>query len=106
MSTTTNEQISAQEVAAFRSDAPDRYFAYQQAQASGFDPVRRLHTGDRISTWTGDELATINVANTPFRDNFGSVRQNFRARAINGATYSGTAFLSAGDYVRMRKVAA
>jgi hypothetical protein len=52
----------------------------------------------------GDVLATVTEVFEPFRDNFDGVRQNFRALGINGAVYSGTAYLSAGDYVRMRPV--
>lgn len=100
----TNEQRSAAEVAAFIAEKPDRYFAYHNAKQSGFDPVLRLHRGDRITTWTGEGLGTVKWSGDPFRDNFDGIRQNFRALGINGITYSGTAYLSAGDYVRMREV--
>lgn len=100
-----NRATSAKEVAEFLADPPGRYFAYHKAEPSGFDPITRLHYGDKITTWMGDELATVVMAHDPFRDNFGGIRQHFRATGINGATYNGTAFLSAGDYVRMRKAA-
>ena len=104
MTTITNKQRSADEVAAFMNDTPGPYFAYHNAKSSGLDPVRRLHHGDDITTWTGDRLARVIETNQPWRDNFDGIRQNFRARGINGVTYSGTAYLTAGDYVRMRPV--
>ena len=39
----------------------------------------------------------------PFTGAFGDRRQNFRAIAINGQIYTATAYLSSGDYVRMRR---
>lgn len=99
-----NRATSAQEVAAFIANAPTPYFAYGFTEPSGLDPVRRLHYGDKIGTWTGDKLAQVTEAFNPFRDNFDGIRQNFRALSVDGKTrYSGTAYLSAGDYVRMRK---
>ena len=100
-----NTATSAAEVAAFLADTPGPYFAYYKA-ASGWPTagIVRLVRGDKLTTWTGDTLGTIQSAGDPFRDNFGGKRQNFRALGINGATYAGTAYLSAGDYVRMRPV--
>lgn len=109
MQTTTttderNAETSRREVAAFLADAPGPYVAYGATQPSGLDPMRRLHYGDSITTWTGDKLARVIESREPFHDNLGGIRQNFRALGINGATYFGTAYLSAGDYVRMRPV--
>jgi hypothetical protein len=100
----TNEERSAAEVAAFLADAPGPYVAYGFRKPSGLDPICRLHHGDKIGTWMGDRLATVTEAREPFHDNLGGIRQNFRAKGINGATYAGTAYLSSGDYVRMRPV--
>ncbi len=100
----TNEQRSAAEAAAFIAEKPREYFAYGFCHQSGLDPIRRLHCGDKIGTWVGGKLATVTVAHPPHRDNFDGVRQNFRALGINGLTYAGTAYLSAGDRVRMRAV--
>lgn len=102
----TNEERSRREVEAFKAKPPERYFAYHTAKPSGLDPITRLHHGDTITTWTGDTLANVAEAFDPWRSNLGDVRQNFRAKAINGATYSGIAYLDSGDYVRMRKVKA
>lgn len=101
----TNEEHSAQEVTDFVREQPGAYFAYHQAKPSGFDPITRLHHGDSIVTWMGDQLARVTEAHQPYRAGFnGGIRQNFRALGINGVTYAGTAYLSSGDYVRMRAV--
>lgn len=85
-----NATLSRQEVEAFKAKRPEHYFAYID--------------GAKITTWTGDELARVVWSGDRFSDNFGGTRRNFRARGINGVTYSGTAYVSAGDYVRMRAV--
>lgn len=99
----TNEQRSAAEVAAFKADTPGPYFAYHAGPA--FRPRgERMAVGRRITTWMNDDLAAVIEAGDTFRSAFGDTRQNFRALGINGVTYAGTAYLSAGDYVRMRAV--
>jgi hypothetical protein len=104
--TITNDQLNAAEVAAFMAEKPSPYFAYWNARGRwslpGVSP--ELVPGDTITTWMGDKLAGITWTGNPFGSSFGDRRQNFRAKGINGATYSGTAYLSAGDYVRMRAV--
>jgi hypothetical protein len=90
----TNDERSAAEVAAFIAEVPERYFAY----------APKVERGTTITTWTGAELGLILSVRPVYVSNMEDKRQNFRARAINGAEYSGTAYLSAGDYVRMRKV--
>lgn len=98
-----NAETSHREVEIFRSTAPDQYFAYHApaVRSEAISP----EVGGRIVTWIGDDLARVVWRGEVFQSNFGDRRQNFRARATNGATYSGTAYLDAGDYVRMRKVA-
>jgi hypothetical protein len=101
----SNREMSAQEVEDFKTNAPSPYFAYSKWTSKDARPLSRLMREDKIVTWMGDELTKVIEAFDPFRDNFGGIRQNFRARSIDGkTTYSGTAYLSAGDYVRMRKV--
>ena len=102
----TNEQRSADEVAAFIADAPGPYFAYWNARGRWAKPgvSPELIPSDTITTWMGDVLATITWTGNRHISAFGDARQNFRARGINGATYSGTAYLTAGDYARMRPV--
>lgn len=102
----TNEQRSAEEVAEFKAHQWQTYFAYHKATECYVQRIARLYHGDTITTWMGDELAKVTEAFPPFHDNFGGLRQNFRAKGINGLTYSGTAYLTSGDYVRMRAVKA
>lgn len=101
----TNAEISRAEVAAFVADVPDRYFAYHADRSTTAQMGRWADgIGATITTWTGDKLADVVERFPVYRSNLGDRRQNFRARGINGATYSGTAYLDAGDYVRMRRV--
>lgn len=98
MELTTNERnkrTSREEVMAFERDCPARYFAYLPGE---------VRIGAHITTWMGDKLATVIDRGGVWTSNMGDRRQSFRAKGINGATYSGTAYLSSGDYVRMRKV--
>jgi hypothetical protein len=100
-----NKAASAREVEEFKTTAPSPYFAYHKATECFVARIVRLHHGDRITTWMGDDLAKVTRAFDPFRDNFNGIRQNFRALSIDGETvYSGTAYLLAGDYVCMCKV--
>lgn len=85
-----NAETSRLEVEAFKTDTPGPYFAYL--------------SGNRITTWTGDLLALVTWKGTPWRNNLGDTRQAFNAEGINGTRYAGVAYVSAGDYVRMRPV--
>jgi hypothetical protein len=97
----SNEERSSVEVADFCADKPERYFAYH----GGDKPTPSNGGMSRtLTTWTGDELGRVIEYRTPFVSSLGDRRQNFRAMAINGEIYAGTAYLSAGDYVRMRRV--
>ncbi len=101
-----NHELSRREVAAFMSDDPGPYFAYVKHVDYGQPRVGdRLTRADKLTTWMGDELATVSWAGDVYRCAFGDRRQNFRARGINGADYFGTAYVSSGDYVRMRPMA-
>lgn len=101
--TITNEERSRREVEAFKRDVPSRYFAYHAGPI--FRPRGdRVGVGRTITTWTGDLLANVVDVGDVWRSNMGDRRQSFRARAVNGATYSGIAYLDSGDYVRMRRV--
>jgi hypothetical protein len=94
-----NAERSRAEVAEFTSEQPDQYFAYHSAGRGN------LARGTLITTWTGDPLGRVLEAGEPYVSNFGDRRQSFRMLSAGMCSYSGTAYLSAGDYVRMRKVA-
>jgi hypothetical protein len=97
--TVTNEERSAVEVYEFVRDRPASYFAYV-ALPNAARPWCKRPT---LITWTGDELGRITLGNT-WRGNMGDVRQAIRVQAINGVTYSGTYYRSAGDYARLKAV--
>lgn len=96
-----NAETSRQEVAEFIASPPGRYFAYHNGMS-----LARFGVGEKISTWKGDRLGRVTSTGRIWRSNFGDRRQNFRMIAVNGKVYSGTAYLDAGDYVRIRRVAA
>lgn len=95
----TNEERSKLEVEEFRSAAPERYFAYHGGPSFGGRGVRC-----DITTWVGDRLATVVDAGPVWTSNFGDQRQTFRCVTEDGVHYGGTAYLSAGDYVRLHKI--
>lgn len=59
---TQNREISRREVAAFKSDAPDRYFAYHVGASFPGFPAR---IGRDITTWMGDCLGYVIWAGNP-----------------------------------------
>lgn len=91
-----NAELSEAEVAAFKARHTDRWFAYW----------KDLPQGSEICTWTGTVLATVTWKGREYRmpafGCFPSKRINFRARGIDGRMWSGTYYVSSGDYVRMR----
>jgi hypothetical protein len=89
----TNEDRSAIEVYEFCRDKPDRYFLY----------VKHLEGRNAVATtWTGEHLGSATLGPV-YRDNFGGKRQSITIRAINGETYHGTYYKSAGDYARVKR---
>ena len=94
-----NRITSQCEVAEFKSNPPERYFAYVK-EADGICPAH-------ITTWMGDLLGTARLG-TPYKVwGFGgnsSTRQSIRVKAINGREYYGTYYRSSGDYCRLRVV--
>lgn len=90
----TNEERSQVEVYEFFHDPPDRYFVYVDPQ---FKKVR---------TWMGDVLGDILWTGSEYRSPMGDRRRNIRVLGINGVMYSGTCYVSAGDYCRIRKMSA
>lgn len=88
----TNEERSQLEVHRFVTDPPDKYFAY-------FDKALT-----QVRTWMGDKLGDITSRGREYRSPMGDRRVNVTVQGINGRTYTGTCFVSAGDYCRLRMV--
>lgn len=85
----TNDETSALEVFDFVNDPPARYFLYIN------------ETTCKATTWTGDVLGDVTFGRA-WRANMGDARVSIRIRAINGRTYAGTYYKSAGDYARVK----
>jgi hypothetical protein len=85
----SNAELSQLEVYEFVTNPPGHYFLYVKTESG------------RATTWMGDELGTVEFR-ARWRSNFGDIRQNIRIQAINGRTYTGTYYRSAGDYARVR----
>lgn len=110
----TNEQRSAVELYEFNRDKPESYFAYvrypNRETPLVFTAARRDNgpapgSTVELTTWTGELMARGRVLSR-WRDNFGSIRVAIRVECVDGSgvEYSGTAFYSAGDYARIRRV--
>ncbi len=98
----TNEERSALEVYEFRMNAPEKYFLYiKESTYSGCGNVPPIGSEAIATTFMGDRLGTVFMGNA-FRDNFGGTRVPIRILAINGRTYAGTYFKSAGSYARVK----
>jgi hypothetical protein len=88
----TNEQRSQIEVYEFVNNPPDTYFLY-------------ISEKDRVATtWTGDKLGVVLFGSEYESPAFGrpSKRVPVKIKAINGFTYNGTYYKSAGDYARVK----
>lgn len=100
-----NGARSRLEVLDFIADPPTRYFAYVQ-DVPGMSPAARslglTPKLARVITWIGDTLANVTWTGDAWRDNFGGERVPFRCEAINGLSYSGVYYKSAGNYCRLR----
>ena len=108
----TNEELSQLEVFDTVRDKPQKLFAYfklvdMAGNPSGYtakDVSRGCYC--QVTTWTGEVLGSGRVTSfASWRSNMGDRRVAFRVD-IAGTPYSGTAFLDAGDYARLRKVKA
>jgi hypothetical protein len=89
----TNDERSRLEVYLFVTDPPEKYFAYVYE----IDGVPAS-----ITTWTGEIIGRVTTVFRTHRSGFGDKRVNFRAKMIDGRTYSGTFYKSAGDYCRLK----
>jgi hypothetical protein len=91
----TNEMRSRIEKYEFLNNPPEKYFVYVcKTEQGGLTNV--------LTTWTGETLAKITHVGRVYRSAFGDKRQSFWARALNGVLYHGTAYLTAGDYARIK----
>lgn len=87
----TNELRSAVEIYEFCNDKPEKYFLYIKEE------------NGTATTWTGELLGTVTFG-FKFRSNFGDYRILVTVKAINGETYHGIYYTSAGSYARIKKV--
>jgi hypothetical protein len=87
----TDAELSSFELFEFCRAKPDRYFLYIS------EPI------GLATTWTGEKLGRVTFGRA-YRDNFGGTRVPVWVKAVNGCSYFGTHFKSAGDYARVRKV--
>jgi hypothetical protein len=87
----SNDEQSTLEVYDFVNEKPERYFLYIREEMR------------QAITWTGDLLGSVSFGHA-YRDNFGGLRVPIRIHAINGRTYAGTYYKSAGDYARVKAV--
>lgn len=93
--TLTNEQRADVEVFDWLDNPPDTYFAYIQGRGA---------IGHWVTNWTGRQLARIVWRGDSYKGPLGDKRFNFRAVGTNGKVYAGTAYVSSGEYVRLRAV--
>lgn len=102
----TNEQRGKLEQFEVWRDKPARLFAY--VRIDDYSGKRRTARGVRphdkasVTVWTGEPLGFGHVGNV-WRSNFGDRRASVCV-VIAGVTYSGTAYIDAGDYCRLRRV--
>jgi len=95
----TNEEKSALEVHDFISGKPERYFLY-------------INVGKNVATtFMGDVLGTAAIRRSWGTEPLsyapkGSARIPVEIHGINGVTYRGTYYASAGDYARVKAVKA
>lgn len=85
----TNATRSALETWDFIHDVPESYFLYIDEANS------------KATTWMGQVLGSVYFGD-PYISNFGDKRVAVTVFAINGRTYYGTYFKSAGDYARVK----
>lgn len=103
----THDEISSMEVYEFRHGIPDvpvRYFAYvhQDEKTVVYELKHTYKEPTYVTTWTGEILGEIVDYGYRYRSNMGDERVNIRVKMINGKTYSGIYFCSAGDYCRLK----
>lgn len=90
----TNEERSALEVYDFVHSPPDKYFLYVDDKTS------------KATTFMGDVLGSVERGHSYKSPSFGrsSTRVPIKVYGINGVTYAGTYYESAGNYARVKRV--
>jgi hypothetical protein len=87
----TNEDRSVLEIEEFQRDPPENYLLY-------------IRESEKLAVnWLGNKLGDVYFGRE-YRANFGGKRVPVTVRAINGFTYSGTWYKSAGDYARVKRL--
>lgn len=89
----TNDERGLLEQYEIWRDKPDRIFAYAKIGANG---------SVCVSTWPGQPLGYGTAGPSAWRSNFGDKRRTIYV-TVAGEIYTGTAYLSGGDYCRLRK---
>jgi hypothetical protein len=97
----TNEERSAVEVYEFVENPPERYFLYIKQETCQTVLGGDHNVSGRATTWTGEPLGDVGFGRE-FRSNWGDRRIDINVYAINGRTYNGTYYKSAGDYARVK----
>jgi len=94
-----NDHRSQVEVYEFVHQQPEKYFAYVKRNLVAPGVVDNKVS---VTTWTGQILGYGYLGSRYFCGR--SARYPIRFTAINGVKYSGTYFVSSGDYCRVKKV--
>jgi len=97
-----NAALSSAEVDAFKTRESNRWFVYvRELQNAGYYGLR--WRGD-LTTFNGAKLADFEWCGPEYKAGFGaySRRRNLRARGIDGRDWYGTAYVSSGNYARIR----
>lgn len=92
-----NEDRAKIEEYEFMTEKPLRLFAYYKAGSRDTFPIYGTITG-----FMGNVLARVQFASVPRVSNMGDKRIYFSALGINGVLYHGIAYVTNGDYCRMR----
>lgn len=97
--TVTNEERGQLEQRDIWRDPPERLFCYIGPDTEG--KAGRGSAGIVATVWTGLPLG-YGGQGPEWRDNFGGRRRSVSV-TIAGYTYTGTAFVSSGDYARLKR---
>jgi len=81
----------------FLHNPPEKYTLYYSERA--INETGSFQTWG--TTWNGEILGRIHTRKE-WRDNFGGKRVSFTMSGINGKSYHGTYYKSAGDYCRIK----